>query len=79
MGKLAIDASLQGQGLGALLLADAAQRIVEATETFAARLVVVDAINDKVARFCEHFRFVRTARGSSRLVQKRSELAAAFD
>ena len=33
IGKLAIDASLQGQGLGASLLADAAQRIVEATET----------------------------------------------
>jgi predicted N-acetyltransferase YhbS len=79
IGKLALDASLQGQGLGASLLADAAQRIVEATETVAARLVVVDAIDGKAATFYEHFGFVRTAPGSSGLVQKRSDLAAAFD
>ena len=77
--KLALDAHLQGQGLGASLLADAAQRIVEATETVAARLVAVDAIDDKAAMFYEHFGFVRIAPGSSRLVQKRSDLAAAFD
>jgi predicted GNAT family N-acyltransferase len=79
IGKLALDASLQGQGLGASLLADASQRIVDATETVAARLVVVDAIDDRGATFYEHFGFVRTAPGSSRLVQKRSDLAASFD
>ena len=78
IGKLALDAKLQGQGLGGLLLADAAQRVVEATETVAARVVAVDAIDETAARFYEHFGFVRTAPGSSRLVQKRSDLAAAF-
>jgi predicted GNAT family N-acyltransferase len=80
IGKLALDASLQGQGLGGSLLADAAQRIVDATETVAARLVVVDAVDavdDRAVTFYEHFGFVRTAPGSLRLVQKRSNLAAA--
>ena len=79
VGKLALDAKLQGQGLGALLLADASQRVVEATETVAARAVVVDAIDNRTATFYEHFGFVPTAPGSSRLVQRRSDLAAAFD
>lgn len=79
IGKLALDQRLQGHGLGAALLADAAQRVVAATETVAARIVVVDAIDDQAALFYEHFGFVRTAPGTSRLVQKRSDLAAAFD
>jgi ribosomal protein S18 acetylase RimI-like enzyme len=60
---------LQGQGLKASSLADAAQRVVAATETVAARVVAVDATDERAAAFYEHFGFARTAPGSSRLVQ----------
>jgi GNAT superfamily N-acetyltransferase len=76
--KLALDQKLQGKGLGGSLLVDTLQRLLQATEVVAARLLVVDAIDDHAARFYEHFGFVLTAPGSRRLVQKRSDVAAAF-
>jgi predicted GNAT family N-acyltransferase len=78
VGKLALDQKLQGNGFGASLLVDALQRLLQATEVVAARLVVVDAIDDRATKFYEHFGFVLTAPSSRRLVQKRSDVAAAF-
>lgn len=44
-GRLARDASLRGQGLGEVLLADALSRIVDATRTVGARFVVVGTLH----------------------------------
>ena len=78
LARLAIDASLQGQGLGGALLADALTRVVAATELVAAGLVVVDAVHEDAARFYEHHGFRRIP-GTMRLVQKISNVAAALD
>lgn len=75
--RLALDQSLHGQGLGGALLADALERVLAATETVAARFVVVDAIDEDAAMFYEHHGF-KPILGTLRLVQKISDIAAAI-
>jgi GNAT superfamily N-acetyltransferase len=75
--KLALAKELQGRGLGGVLLADASQRILVATDIVAARFVVVDAVDDEAASFYEHFGYRRIA-GANRLVRKVGDLAVDF-
>ncbi len=75
LARLALDRSLQGEGLGGQLLRDTLERAVEASERAAARLVVVDAIDDPAFAFYQHFGFDAIP-GSRRLVRKVSEVAA---
>jgi GNAT superfamily N-acetyltransferase len=78
LARLALDKTLHGQGLGGALLADALWRIVVATQTVAARFVVVDAIDEAAHRFYEHHGF-RAIPGTMRLVQRISDVAAALE
>lgn len=80
IGKLALDRTLQGgdRKLGASLLVDALHRVLVATQQVAARLVVVDAIDEQAVGYYEHFGFLRTAPDSFRLVRKVSDVAADF-
>ena len=55
--RLAIDRSLQGQGLGTLMLADAVKRLIRASETLAVYALIVDAKNDRAKAFYESFGF----------------------
>ena len=73
--KLALSRDLHGQGLGGLLLADALRRIISATDVVAARLVVVDAIDEGAGRFYERFGFSWVP-ATNRLVRKVSDIAA---
>lgn len=77
LARLALSESLRGQGLGAVLVADALARIVDATQTVAARLVVVDALHQRVAGFYESLGFRRVP-GSLLLVQKIADIEAAI-
>lgn len=77
LARLALHQRAQGGGIGSLLLADALERVVAATEVVAARFVVVDAIDEQAANFYEHHGF-RAVPGTSRLVQKMSDVAAAL-
>jgi GNAT superfamily N-acetyltransferase len=77
LGRLALHRSLQGQGLGGQLLLDALERAVDASARAAARLVVVDAIDDSAAQFYRRYGF-RPCPDSRRLVRKTSEVAAAL-
>ncbi|MFT4294197.1 MAG: GNAT family N-acetyltransferase [Micropruina sp.] len=77
LARLALTEHLRGHGLGAVLVADALERVVEATRTVAARVVVVDALTEPVARFYETLGFRRVP-GSLRLVQKVTDIAAAL-
>jgi GNAT superfamily N-acetyltransferase len=78
LARLALDRSLHGQGLGGELLLDALSRAVQASEVAAARLVVVDAIDAAAAAFYEHHGFTAVPGNRHRLVQKISDVAAAF-
>ena len=58
LGRLAVTKSYQGQGLGSILLADALQRIVQASQVMAVYAVVVDALNEQAAEFYQQFGFI---------------------
>jgi GNAT superfamily N-acetyltransferase len=77
LARLALDRRHQGGGHGGVLLADALSRIVVATETVAARFVVVDALHEKAAGFYQHHGFKRIP-GTLRLVQKVSDIERAL-
>jgi GNAT superfamily N-acetyltransferase len=58
LGRLAVDRSYQGQGLGAVLIADALQRIALAGQVMAVYAVMVDALNETAAEFYRQFGFI---------------------
>ena len=71
--KLALDRSLQSQGMGAALVADALQRVATAARLVGARLAVVDAMTDDVVGFYERLGFVLIP-GSRRMAQRIEDL-----
>lgn len=58
LGRLAVTESHQGMGLGSILLADALQRIAQASQVMAVYAVVVDALHDREAEFYRQFGFI---------------------
>ena len=58
LGRLAVDRSMQGQGLGSLLLIDALRRIVHVANEVGVRAVEVHAIDDNARNFYLHYGFV---------------------
>lgn len=59
IGRLAIAAQRQGDGLGSLLLADALRRSLNSASTVGSCMVVVDAMDDKAAAFYAAHGFIR--------------------
>ena len=57
IGRLAIDVDYQGRGWGKLLVMDALYRSLEASRQVASFAVMVDAIDDKAAKFYQRFDF----------------------
>lgn len=58
LARLAVDAGVQGQGLGSLLLIEALQRTAEAGKSVGIEVVVVDAGDDSAGTFYRKFGFV---------------------
>lgn len=58
IGRLAVAGDFQGKGLGAILLADACQKVARASSTLAVAGIVVDAKNAASANFYRHFGFL---------------------
>ena len=58
LGRLAVDQSVQGQGLGELLLVDALRRAQHIADQIGVRAVEVDAIDEKARAFYKKFGFV---------------------
>lgn len=59
IGRLAVSEVRQGQQLGAMLLADAVQRVYASASTIGASMMVVDAIGERAAGFYENHGFIR--------------------
>jgi GNAT superfamily N-acetyltransferase len=78
LGRLALVGELQGQGLGVELVADAVHRVAGVARTVGVRLLVVEALNERIARFYGDVGFRRVP-GSLLLVQRVVDLAAAID
>jgi GNAT superfamily N-acetyltransferase len=51
LGRLAISADHQGQGLGSILLAEALRKAYENASVVGSSMVVVDALDERAARF----------------------------
>lgn len=59
IGRLAVSAARHGERLGGILLADAVQRAYASASTVGSSMLVVDAINERVAAFYAGNGFVR--------------------
>ena len=57
IGRLAVSSDIQGQGIGRLLLADAVKRALAVSEEIAIHALVVDAKDERAARFYRAFGF----------------------
>ncbi|MDO5064344.1 MAG: GNAT family N-acetyltransferase [Actinomyces bowdenii] len=61
LARLALGRSLQGRGLGSVLLSHAVRSADHASRIVAARLLVVDAIDERAAAFYRHYGFTPLA------------------
>jgi GNAT superfamily N-acetyltransferase len=74
LGRLAVDQSFQGCGLGSILLFDACRKVVQASAVLAVAGLVVDAKDAAAADFYRHFGFVPMPGQPGRLLLSRKVL-----
>ena len=77
--RLAVDHRRQGRQLGSRLLAEALRLAVTASDAAAARLVVVDAIDERAAAFYRKRGFIDVPENSLRLYRKISDIRRSLD
>lgn len=58
LGRLAVDRSMQGKGLGAHLLMDALSRVLLASQTLAVYAITIEAKDEPAAAFYRKFGFI---------------------
>jgi len=72
--RLAVDHRHQGRRLGSRLLAEALRRAVAASDVAAARLVVVDAVDEDAAGYYRRWGFVAVPETPLRLFRKVADI-----
>ena len=72
--RLAVDRRHQRQRLGSRLLAEALHRAVAASDVAAARLVIVDAIDEDAAHFYRRWGFIDVPENPLRLFRKIADI-----
>jgi predicted N-acetyltransferase YhbS len=77
--RLAVDVTEQGSGLGARLLAQSLRIAVVAGEAAAARLVVVDAVDESAAGFHRRHGFTATLDRPLRLYRRMKDVRASLE
>jgi GNAT superfamily N-acetyltransferase len=78
LARLAVDRSEQRHGFGAQLLAEALRKAVAAGEVAAARLIVVDAIDDNAVRFYKRHGFLPAPEHPHRLYRRMKDVRASL-
>jgi GNAT superfamily N-acetyltransferase len=78
LGRLAVDQSHGGQGLGEYLLMDALHRAHAQSSQIASFAIVVDAIDESAERFYRHFNFIPFPERRTRLFLPMKTLTALF-
>lgn len=76
LARLAVDRTAQGRGLGARLLAHSLRKALAAGEAAAARLVVVDAIDEAAVGFYERHGFIAVPEHPRRLYRRTKDIRA---
>jgi len=79
LARLAVDQSQQRKGVGAMLLAEALRKGIAAGEVAAARLIVVDAVDDSAAAFYQRYGFIRTPENPLRFYRRMKDVRASLD
>lgn len=79
LARLALDRVEQGSGVGSRLLADALRKAVAAGEAAAARLVVVDAIDDRAVAFYLKYGFIAVPEHPRRLYRRVEDIRTSLD
>lgn len=78
LGRLAVDTSARGEGLGRELLMDALRRVLTVAETLGVFAVHVHALDDEARAFYEKFGFVALAAQPRHLMLPLATIRAAF-
>ncbi len=78
LGRLAVDQSMKGKGVGQLLLLDALRRSLEAAVNIAAMAVLVDAKDEAAETFYRHFSFLPLQQQPRRLFLPMKTIAGLF-
>jgi predicted N-acetyltransferase YhbS len=78
LGRLAVDRSVSGQGLGEFLLVDALRRSLEAAQQIAAMAVIVEAKDQRAESFYRHFDFRPFQQTPLRLFLPMGQMAKLF-
>jgi GNAT superfamily N-acetyltransferase len=78
LGRLAVDRSVSGQGLGEFLLVDALRRSLEAAQQIAAMAVIVEAKDQRAEGFYRHFDFRPFQQTPLRLFLPMGQIAKLF-
>jgi predicted GNAT family N-acyltransferase len=79
LGRLAVDDSMKGKGVGQFLLMNALHRSLQAAPNIAAMAVVVDAKDDAAEAFYRHYGFIALQQQPRRLFLSMKTLAGLFD
>jgi GNAT superfamily N-acetyltransferase len=79
LARLAVHRGSQGRGLGGWLLAEALRKAVSAGEAAAARLVVVDVIDEDAARFYARHAFIAVPEHPSRLYRRMKDIRMSLE
>lgn len=58
LGRLAVATDQQGHGIGGIMLFNAMQRAMQASQVMAIYAIIVDALNDRAAEFYRQFGFI---------------------
>jgi GNAT superfamily N-acetyltransferase len=77
IGRLARDEKVRGEGIGAVLLADAVRRVIGASRSLAVFAIMVEATDEKAAAFYRDFGFAPFPNRPLRLFMPASEAAEA--
>ncbi len=78
LGRLAVDRSVGGRGVGEFLLVDALRRSLEAARQIAVMAVIVDAKDERVESFYRHFDFQPFQQTPRRLFLPMGRIAKLF-
>ncbi len=78
LGRLAVDTSQQGKGIGILLLQDALRRVERAGDMIAIRAVMVQAIDETAKSFYGRFGFVSTRDDDKKMLLLMKDIRAMF-
>lgn len=79
LARLAVDRNEQGKGIGSMLLTEALRKAIVAGDVAAARLLVVDAVDQAAVGFYERYGFIVVPGHPLRLYRRLKDIRSSFE